>query len=459
VVEHGKRGGRRQRDNRLFRFGPWLAAVTIGSACGGSSSSSAPLPAEDDSCAGPCPASNIKHLVVIIQENHTFDDHFGAYCTAAPGSNPSCNDGPSCCEAMPATDPAGTTPTVLNDSTLAGYDPAHDAACESVEIDDGKMDMFATAPAEGGSACGNPGNVAAVDPGIFRPIWDLASTGALGDRYFQPVVGESYSNDMYLARAQYVFADDEDAPLGAVGVTCGVEGPDEVELSGTTIGDLLTAASVPWTFFAEGYTAMQQADPGCPPKPADCAFPLPFDPCGFEPSDVPFEYYASTRDNPATMQDLSAFEADLAQGGLPAVSFVKPLEYKTEHPGQGVTLSAGVTFLTGIVQAILSSRYRGDTLVLVTYDEGGGYFDHVAPPPASTVDGKSYGTRIPLLALGPFAKPGYVSHVVSEHSSIVKLIEWNFLGQQTGQLAGRDAVVANLGDLLDPTATGTAVPQ
>ena len=61
----------------------------------------APLPPVDDSCAGPCPQSNMKHVVVIVQENHTFDNHFGRYCTAAPGSNPTCNDGPACCEAAP----------------------------------------------------------------------------------------------------------------------------------------------------------------------------------------------------------------------------------------------------------------------------------------------------------------------------------------------------------------------
>jgi hypothetical protein len=64
-----------------------------------------------------------------------------------------------------------------------------------------------------------------------------------------------------------------------------------------------------------------------------------------------------------------------------------------------------------------------------------------------------------MLALGPFARQGFVSHVVTEHSSVVKLIEWNFLGGQTGQLGGRDAVVANLGSLLDPAATGVAVPE
>jgi hypothetical protein len=68
-----------------------------------------------------------------------------------------------------------------------------------------------------------------------------------------------------------------------------------------------------------------------------------------------------------------------------------------------------------------------------------------------------------MLALGPFAKKGAVSHVVMEHSSVVKLLEWNFLGGKTGQLGGRDAdgsgTVGNMGSLLDPGATGTLVPE
>ena len=98
------------------------------------------------------------------------------------------------------------------------------------------------------------------------------------------------------------------------------------------------------------------------------------------------------------------------------------------------------------------------TLVLFPYDEAAGFYDHVTPPATSTVDNEPYGTRVPFLAIGPFAKPNYVSHVTMEHSSVVKFIEWNWLGGTTGQLMGRDATVNNLGDLLDASKTGTAVP-
>jgi phospholipase C len=73
-------------------------------------------------------------------------------------------------------------------------------------------------------------------------------------------------------------------------------------------------------------------------------------------------------------------------------------------------------------------------------------------------DGQPYGTRIPLIASGPFARAGGISHTVMEHSSIVKFIEWNWLAMQTGQLAGRDVVVENIGSLLDPAATVEQVP-
>jgi phospholipase C len=107
---------------------------------------------------------------------------------------------------------------------------------------------------------------------------------------------------------------------------------------------------------------------------------------------------------------------------------------------------------------VLASPVAASTLVLVTWDEGGGFFDHVKPPPTSTVDQVPYGTRLPLFALGPFAKKNGVAHTTLEHSSIVKFLEWNWLGA-TGQLNARDKEVNNIGALLDPAATGVAVPE
>jgi phospholipase C len=433
-------------------------------ACSSSSNDTTTNPVDGGSSeasvdAGPdiTTASNIKHVVIVIQENHSFDDHFGKYCTAAPGSNPTCNTGPACCEAIPATDPSGATPVNMDDTEMATWDPSHLQSCELAEIDNGKMDAYVT-----NATCGNTQNVATADATIIKPFWDLAGANALADRYFQSIAGQSSSNDMYLARANFVFTDNTVGPEGAIGAKCQLDSAGK-QYPDPTIGDLLTAANVPWTFFAEGYGAQAAAvqagtcaaaDPKCPAAPAK------FYPCTFDPGDVPFDYYKSTVDNPDTLKDYSDFTTALTSGsGLPSVSYVKGLGYHTEHPGSEDKLSDGIGFITSVASAIAASSYASSTLLIVTYDESGGYFDHVAPPANSAVDNQPYGPRIPTMAIGPFAKKNYVSHVPMEHGSLVKFIEWNWLGQQTGQLGTRDKVVNNIGDLLDPTATGATVPS
>jgi len=395
--------------------------------------------------------SSIEHVVIIVQENHTFDTYFGRYCTAAAGSSPTCTTGPSCCEAAPATDPSGASPVVLDDTQNASYRPDNSSACETSEIDDGKMDGFVT-----GTSCSAPGNFAIAPAALMQTYHGYAGSYALADRYFQPAIGSSSSNDMYLAVAKYVFQDNMMEPQG-IGDNCSI-GFQTIYTGQTTVLDLVLAAGYSARYYAEGYAAAKQAAPACPAPPPGCLAAIAFDPCDFTPGNVPFDYYSQFNDNPSFMTDLGDFLPDLARGGLPSVSFVKLLDYKSEHPGLKDLISVGVTQIDELVQGVLASPYAESTLILLTWDEGGGFFDHVAPPPSSAVDQQPYGTRIPLLAIGPFAMKNTISHVVMEHSSIVKFLEWNYTGS-TGQLLARDAVVNNIGSLLDPTTTGTTVPS
>ena len=400
---------------------------------------------EPGSCDGPCPTSKIDHVVIVIQENHTFDNYFANYCTAAAGSAPTCTQGASCCEAGPAHEPGGASPVVLDDDSNAGYDPDHTQACELAEADGGAMDHYVT----GAGMCSDPRHFAYADATTVQPYWDLASNGALADRYFQPVSGQSSSNDMFFARAQYVFLDNQYKP-DAIGQECSIN-MSVMSFSDPTIGDVLDGAGVSWAFYAEGYQAMVTARGNgmCPKAPKDCPFGLNLYPCDFDPSDVPFDYYATSADNPEHIRDYAQLAKDLSDNTLPQVVFVKGLGYKTEHPGTYTTISDGVKFVTGVIAAVKESDYAPDTLVLVTWDEGGGFFDHV-PPPGMGTDGQPYGTRVPLIAVGPFTAAGTISHTHMEHSSLVKFIEWNWLGGQTGQLVGRDRTVAGIGSLLDP---------
>ncbi len=406
-------------------------------------------PAEGAAACTSTPCTAIEHVVVIVQENHTFDSYFANWCKAATGSAPTCTSGPTCCETGPAKDPGGsTTPEVLDDTTNAAFDPNHRQNCEESEIDDGKMDAFVTS-----TLCGNPKNFAYADSTV-QAYWTLAEQGALADHYFQPSAGQSSQNDMYFARAQFVFLDNSYAPQGAIGSQCGYNAiVPKKQYTDTTLADLLDATGVTWAWYGEGYAAMATAVKAgtCPSGAADCHYSMPttYD-CIFDSTDDPFAYYKGLVDDPNHFKDYGDLAADLSAGKLPAVSFVKPLPYKSEHPGDTNTISAGIAFVQSTLAAVAGSSAAPSTLVLLTYDEGGGFFDHVAPPPTSTVDNVPYGTRLPTIAIGPLARAGTISHVVMEHSSIVKFIEYNWLKGKTGQLAGRDAHVANIGSLLDP---------
>jgi phospholipase C len=398
--------------------------------------------------------SPIQHVVVLVQENHTFDNYFANYCAHRVDpktKQPVCDGGP------PTYPGTSTAPIVLDDATNAAFDPNHTQACEVAEINGGAMDAFLTAPRTDGP-CGDPRNFAYAASGAVSPVHyyqQLATKGALADRYFQSVAGQSTSNDMYLWTARFEFTDNTYEP-DAIGAQCSTtltrKQYDDVNdpAANRNLGRLLTDAHVSWTWYGEGYAAMKAAGSGCPDAPSDCPITLHTSPCVYDPSDMPSQFFASSVDNAQHMRDDAQLTTDLADDDLPSVVFVKPVGYRTEHPGLGQQLSPGVGFVRDTIDAIEHSKAAKHTLVLLTYDEGGGYYDHVKPPADSPVDDQPYGPRIPTIAVGPFARAGAVSHTPLEHASIVRFIEWNWLAGKTGQLGGRDATAHNLGSLLDP---------
>ena len=430
-----------------------VGLVAVG--CGGSSSGDDDDTGDGGADGGGADAgarvSNIKHVVVVVQENHTFDNYFGRYCTAPAGSNPTCTAGPACCERAPDRDPSGALPIVLDDAANGGYDPNHDQDCELSEMNGGAMDRFVT-----GASCSNPKNWAISPDPLMATYHGYARAGALADRYFQSVVGASSSNDMFFAVAKFVFKDNSFKP-DTVGQGCIAPLTPKARYTGqTTIADLLLQSGHSFAYYAMGFRAMHEALL-CPSAPSDCTSIIGAV-CNYDPSDVPFQYYAQFQDAgmyASSMRDTDDFFTDVSMGRLPDVSFLKAAAYKNEHPNFSTKISNGVAFVSSVVDAVAGSRYAADTLVLVTWDEGGGFFDHVRPP--ASPDANPLGTRVPLLALGRFAKANTVSHVELEHASVVRFLELNFLGA-TGQLGARDVTAANLGSLLDGSKTGIVIP-
>jgi hypothetical protein len=148
----------------------------------------------------------------------------------------------------------------------------------------------------------------------------------------------------------------------------------------------------------------------------------------------------------AHLQDETQFFADLADGNLPAVSFVKPIGADNEHPGYASELR-GQQHVADIVHAVQNSPDWAHTAVIITYDENGGRWDHVSPPGAN--DGWGDGTRVPAIVISPYAKQGYVDHTQHDTLSILKTIEDRF-GLQP--LNDRDAAASSLASNFQPQA-------
>ena len=423
-----------------------------------------------------CQTSKIEHVVVIVQENHTFDSYFGKWCTAAAGSNPTCTAGRACCEAAPVKEPRGASPVVLTDAANFAVDRDHMRECEEQQIDNGKMDNFVTGATGSdqclgsGPSCASPNNFAIADQATVSWYWSLADFNAVSDRWFQPIAGGSSSNDMYFAIAHWQFNDNQQMPQ-AIGNPKGclqgfcVTGTPTKYTGRTTIADLLIQAGKTFAVYADDYAHSKAAAPSCESVPPDCNYssithPLAAQACKYDASDNPFAYYAQFADGP-NIKDYGDLAKDLAAGQLPSFAYVKARGSRNEHPNVS-NISDGIAFVSATVQAIQGSSAASSTLILLTWDEGGGFFDHVAPPASIDHDDKNapvpYGTRVPTIAIGPFVRKGAVSHVVMEHSSVVRFLEYNFLGP-TGQLGNNDAKVANIGSLLDPDKTGVIVPE
>ena len=432
-------------------------------------------------CAGgTCTTSAIEHVVLIVEENHTFDTYFGRYCQAQAGSNPTCTNGAACCEAAPATDPSGSPPIALDDVANEYKDRDHTQVCEVAQIDNGAMDHYVTGSGvmiDFGTSlisydCSDPNNFAVAGASTVQQYWDYAGQGALADRYFQPTIGSTSANDMYLAVAHWEFTDNDDRPF-TVGSGCLAPGSSATLLPGTTVADLLVNNGASFRMYADGYADAVAAAPLCASQvgmfPADCEASersAIYSTCNYDPADLPFQYYINFADKPKYIVDSTTLPQDVAAGVLPSFAYVKARTYANEHP-KWSTISRGIAFVKNVVDLIEGSPYADNTLILIVMDEGGGFFDHVAPPPAlpARYDTDSngvavpYGTRVPMLALGHFARAGQVSHVQLEHSSVVRFLEYNFLGPRyAGALGNRDAAVGNLGSLLDPTTTGIVIP-
>jgi phospholipase C len=194
-----------------------------------------------------------------------------------------------------------------------------------------------------------------------------------------------------------------------------------------TIGDRLSAANVSWKWYSGGWDNALTSSPSNPANNGTTPPNPPVDPL-FQWHHQPFAYYDNYAPwvngqrnsvSAAHLQDENNFFSDLQNGTLPAVTFIKPLGPDNEHPGYADLLT-GQQHVADIVAAVQASPYWNGALIVVTYDEHGGRWDHVSPP-VTGIWGD--GSRVPALIIGPYAKKGYIDHRRHDTLSILKTIE------------------------------------
>ncbi len=458
----------------------------------------------------------VEHIIVIFQENRSFDHYFGAY--QPPGGGRVVNlldsDGnvdrrflgvqknaagaaypylplpyatPGFAGALLPNLPFHLAPYVPATSNVP-WDPMHHFFRMFAQVNGGKMDRF-VALALGGKndffdkgPGGDPAQMMMAESipsgaviGFYKredlPRYhQLADEYVLFDNFFQAMSGGSTGNALYLAAARSTQSSKAppaeigsppvfDRPYDQYGIAINdlppINGPTETflgsidlapppeEQSYPNIGDRLNAASLSWAWYNEAWNAVKPWAMKNAYGAGDGSVVVDT-PEHYLPHHNPFQYYPSWFSNVAAghMRDATDFLDDLKTGKLPNVSFIKAVGARDEHPGQSAP-RWGEDWVMSLLKAVGDSKLWSKTTIVVAYDEGGGFWDHVAPP---TPDAYGCGTRIPGLLIGPWARRGYIDHKTADTTSILALIEARF---GLRPLQARDANAYNLLDGLD----------
>jgi phospholipase C len=370
------------------------------------------------------PAANpISHIVIIVQENHAFDNMFGAY----PGLNPAYSVlGPDTfCDPIQLSNPNNCVKPWNGDSkssTIQKADLGHSWNESHLALNGGAMNGFVSAQSRHGSAANYS---MAYYTGLTIPsYWDFASYFGLGANFFSSELSYSYPNHLYL--------------VAASSGGCMQCKPSN-DLTFPQIATELTQNGVTWNYFAGNWNDKN-----------DCKA-ISSGGVGYLnvlPDFPAVQLSSSTCKDIKNLNDLSK---DIDAGTLPNVSWVTPLASNSDHPGPAATLPVGQEYITGLIDGIESHQALWQsTVIFVTWDDFGGYSDHVLPAKPDTY---GYGFRVPLLVISPYVKNGSIFYgpsmgVQEDFSAFLSTMEakWTL-----PSLTARDASDASLFYMLNFT--------
>ncbi len=419
----------RGASRRLIAPALAAAALALG-ACHGASDATSPGPATGSTAQ--LAATKIRHVIVIMQENRSFDHYFGTF----PGAEgiPMQNGVPTVC--VPDPKRGGCVRPFHNPANINWGGP-HSAQAHITDVDGGKMDGF-IGVAEGAGHCTNPYDPFCTTPDTTdvmgyhdqREIpnyWTYAQTFVLQDHMFEPNASWSLPDHLFMVSEWSAKCSVRDDPMSCVNA---LQSPDELAENGQTqprpnyawtdLTYLMHRHNVSWKYYVAVGT-QPDCDDGamtCTPKAQQPGTPEIWNP-------LPYFTTVQTDGEAANIQTLDHFYTDAAAGNLPAVAWIVPNGANSEHPTARV--STGETYVTGLINAIMQTPAWDSTAIFLAWDDWGGFYDHVAPP---VVDQNGYGMRVPGLVISPYAKAGFIDHQTLSFDAYARFIEDLFLGGQ-----------------------------
>jgi len=453
-------------------------------------------------------ATPIQHLVVIFQENVSFDHYFGTYPNAAnPAGEPAfqaAKDTPSVnglTGALLTANPNAANPQRLDRSQAVTCDQDHGYKDEQKAFDNGLMDKFVETL--NGSSCTDKSIVMDYyDGNTVTAMWNYAQNFAMSDNSYSSTFGPSTPGALNLISGQTHGATTPDIannvdngtiigdprPIAA-NDDCTIASAPKAAMSGTNVGDLLNEQSITWGWFQGGFkpSSVVNGVAKCATSHQNVAGATVTD---YIPHHEPFQYYTSTAnphhlppssvsmigqtDQANHQYDLSDFWAAVDAGDMPAVSFLKAAAYQDGHAGYSDPLDEQ-TFLVDTINRLEQRPEWKDTAVVIAYDDSDGWYDHqmspivshsASPDDALTgtglcgtpkagayLDRCGYGPRQPLLVISPYAKENFVDNAITDQSSILRFIEDNWsLGRIGNQ--SFDALAGSLTNMFDFSNNG-----
>ena len=400
----------------------------------------------------------IKHVVVVMQENRSFDQYFGTFHGAdgIPAAAGQFIGGV-------ADSKTGLCDLPYHNSNLSNGGGPHSQANASADIDGGRMDGF-VAQVEGAPRCTNPLSPACSNSGGSVPdvmgyhdareipnYWTYAQRFTLQDHMFEPNASWSLPQHLFMVSGWSASCTTVDQPSSC---TNNIETPQQIRIghdpyAWTDLTYLLHKHGVSWGYYVAPGTQPDCQDDSvltCNPKPQKYSTPDIWN---------PLPGFTTVRQDGElnNIQSIDNFSAAALKGTLPAVSWVVPDGVHSEHPPAKV--SDGQSYVTKLVNSVMKGPDWSSTAIFLAWDDWGGFYDHVVPP---QVDGNGYGLRVPGIVISPYARQGFIDSQTLSFDAYLKFIEDDFLGGQRidpatdGRWDPRPTVRENATQLGDLTA-------